>query len=120
MPSLLLVIAQRLGRKLCPNCKEPYEPTPEQLGKIKIKADLIYRARGCESCNHTGYKGRICIAEVMPVDSDIRKLIAAQAPYTEILEISKKNGMDTLFDSGLKKVEAGITSLEEVLSVTLS
>ncbi|MFA5060229.1 MAG: ATPase, T2SS/T4P/T4SS family [Candidatus Omnitrophota bacterium] len=120
MPSLILVIAQRLGRKLCPKCKEAYEPTPEQLGGIKIKADLIYRAKGCEECNQTGYKGRIALGEIMPIDEEIRKLIAGHASYMQIKDVARKNGMDTLFESGIKKVEAGLTSLEEILSVALS
>ncbi len=119
MPSLNLVVAQRLARKLCPNCKEPYEPTSQQLGNIKLNADLIYRAKGCEKCNHTGYKGRVSVAEVMPIDDDLRHLISKQAPYTEIKETARRNGMSTLFESGLKKVEEGITSLEEILSVTI-
>ncbi len=120
LPSLTMVVAQRLGRKLCQKCKEAYEPTPEQLGGIKLKADLIYRAKGCEECNQTGYKGRVAICEAMLINDEIRKLIATQASYTQIKDVARKNGMDTLFESGIKKVEAGITSLEEVLSATLS
>jgi len=119
MPSLVAVIAQRLARKLCPKCREPYEPNPEQLQGIQLKSDLIYRAKGCEECNHSGYQGRICICEVMGMSDEIRNLVANRAPYMQIKEVARKNGMDTLFDSGIKKVEAGITSLEEILSVTL-
>jgi len=119
MPSLVMVLAQRLARKLCPKCKEAYEPTLEHLGGIKINTDLIYKAKGCNECNQTGYKGRIAVPEVMYIDDDIRKLIATQASYTQVKEVAKKNGMMTLFESGIKKVEAGITSLEEILSVTL-
>ncbi len=119
MPSLVAVIAQRLARKLCTKCREPYEPNPEQLQGIQLKSDLIYRAKGCEECNHSGYQGRICICEVMGMSDEIRNLVANRAPYMQIKEVARKNGMDTLFDSGIKKVEAGITSLEEILSVTL-
>lgn len=119
MPSLVMVLAQRLARKLCPKCKEAYEPTPEQLGGIKIIADLIYKPKGCNDCNQTGFKGRIAIPEVMYIDDDIRKLISTQASYAQIREVARNNGMETLFESGLRKVEAGITSLEEILSVTL-
>ncbi|MBI3314346.1 MAG: Flp pilus assembly complex ATPase component TadA [Candidatus Omnitrophica bacterium] len=63
-PSLLIVVAQRLARKLCAKCKEPYENAGQTLGNYKIKSDLVYRAKGCEECNHTGYKGRAVIAEV--------------------------------------------------------
>lgn len=117
-PSLVLVIAQRLGRKLCPKCKEPYEPTKDQLGDVKLNVDLIYRSKGCDECNHTGYKGRVVIAEVMAINDEIRKLVSKNASYAEIKDAARKNGMDTLFESGLKKVEEGITSLEEILGVT--
>ncbi|HOW36249.1 MAG TPA: ATPase, T2SS/T4P/T4SS family [Candidatus Omnitrophota bacterium] len=120
MPSLVLILAQRLARKLCPKCKEAYEPTPEQLGGLKLKADLIYRAKGCAECNQTGYRGRVCVAETMAIDSTIRGMVSSQASYVQIKDAARKNGMDTLFESGIKKVEAGVTSLEEILSVTLS
>ncbi len=117
-PSLVMIIAQRLGRKLCPKCKEPYEPNKEQLGDIKLNSDLIYRAKGCDECNHTGYKGRVVIAEVMTINDEVRSLISKNASHTEIRDAARKNGMDTLFESGIKKVEEGITSLDEILGVT--
>ena len=119
MPSLLMVLAQRLARKLCPKCKEAYEPTLDELGGVKINADLIYHAKGCEECNHTGYQGRLAISEVMPIDDSIRRLISEKASYTQIRDAARKNGMSTLFESGIRKVEAGITSIEEILSITL-
>jgi|CXWL01.1.fsa_nt_gi type IV pilus assembly protein PilB len=117
-PSLVLVIAQRLGRKLCAKCKEPYEPNKEQLGNVKINVDLIYRPKGCDECNHTGYKGRVVISEVMVINDEIRNLVSKGAAYADIKDAARKNGMDTLFESGVKKVEEGITSLEEILGVT--
>jgi len=119
-PSLILVIAQRLARRLCPKCKEPYEPTADLQAQFEFKTDLIYRAKGCEECNHTGYKGRLVVGEVMTIDEEIRELIARKAPYSGIKDAARKNGMDTLFESGLKKVEDGTTSLDEILSVTVS
>jgi len=118
-PSLLAVIAQRLVRRLCPDCKEAYEPTKEQLKNINIKAELIYRAKGCAKCNNTGYRGRACIAEVMVVNEEIRGLINQKASFQKIREAAKVNGMQSLYDAGLKKVEDGITSLEDAISVTL-
>jgi len=118
-PSLILIVAQRLARRLCPNCKEAYEPTPEQLGGLKLKSELLYRPKGCMECNQIGYKGRICIAEFLAITPEIRELIAQKASYVKIREVAKKSGMQTLFESGLKKVEDGITSLEEVLSVAI-
>lgn len=118
-PSLLIVVAQRLLRKLCPECKEAYEPTIEQLGGIKLKTELIYKPKGCAKCGQIGYRGRLCIAEVMVMNNEIRELIGQGVSAQKIKETCQKLGMQTLYDSALKKVESGITSLEEALSVTL-
>lgn len=117
-PSLTMIIAQRLGRKLCPNCKEPYEPKADELGEVKLKTDLIYRAKGCDKCSHTGYRGRMVVAEVLVIDDEVRRLIGRNSTYNELRDAARKNGMMTLFEAGIRKVEAGITSLEEVFGVT--
>lgn len=116
-PTLTMVVAQRLGRKLCPNCKEAYEPKLEELGEIKINADLIYRPKGCNMCSHTGYRGRVVISELVHVDDEMRRLISKQATYVEIRDAARANGMMTMFETGLRKVENGVTSLEEVMGV---
>ncbi len=118
-PSLLIVIAQRLIRKLCPDCKEAYEPATAQLKGASIKAELIYRPKGCAKCNNTGYKGRTCIVEVMPITLEIQDLINQRASFQKIREVARAAGMQTLYESGIKKVESGVTSLEEVISTTL-
>lgn len=118
-PSLLMIVAQRLLRKLCPNCKEAYEPRSEQLGGLKLKAELIYKPKGCPKCSQVGYRGRLCIAECMTVNEKIRELINERASFQKIREVAKASGMQTLYQSAIKKVEEGITSLEEALSVTL-
>ncbi|MBF0619149.1 MAG: Flp pilus assembly complex ATPase component TadA [Candidatus Omnitrophica bacterium] len=118
-PSLVMIVAQRLARRLCPACKEAYEPKPEDLGDVKLEAELIYRAKGCDACSHTGYKGRTVIAEVIFVDDEMKRLIGRNGSYTEIRDLARKNGMATLFESGIKKVEEGITSLDEILGVTI-
>lgn len=118
-PSLRVVIAQRLVRKLCPDCKEAYEPSAAQLKGSSVKADLIYRVKGCVKCNNTGYKGRTCIVEVMPVRLEIQDLINQRASFQKIREVARALGMQTLYESGIKKVESGVTSLEEVFSTTL-
>ena len=119
MPSLLCIVAQRLARRLCPKCKEAYEPKPDDLGDIKINAQgPIYRAKGCEECNQIGYKGRVLLGEVMAVTDSIKSLIRKKVDYQTVKAEARKAGMMSLFDNGIKKVEAGITSLEEVLSVT--
>ncbi|MDD4980856.1 MAG: GspE/PulE family protein [Candidatus Omnitrophica bacterium] len=118
-PSLLAVFAQRLVRKLCPDCKEAYEPTLEATGGVKIKADLIYKPRGCSKCGQIGYKGRTCVCEVMVINEQIRNLISQAASFQKIRDAAKEAGMFTLYDSAIKKIEDGITSLEEGLAVTL-
>lgn len=118
-PSLRLVVAQRLMRKLCPDCKEGYKPTAEQLKGAKIKTDLIYKPKGCQKCSQTGYKGRACIAEIMIINEELRDLINQKATFQKIREVARSSGMQTLYESAMNKVESGITSLEEALSVTL-
>lgn len=118
-PSLIMVVAQRLIRKLCPDCKEAYEPTMAQIGEVKIKADLIYRPKGCSKCGQIGYRGRICIAEVMVINEQLRDLINEGSAFQKIREVAKESGMQTFYESGLKQVEDGTTSVEEILSVTI-
>ncbi len=117
-PSLVMIVAQRLARKLCPKCKEAYEANGLVVGGYKIKSDLIYRAKSCDECNHTGYKGRLVVSEVMGINDEIRSLIARSASYNEIKDAARRNEMDTLFESGMKKVETGITSVDEILGIT--
>ncbi|MFC1709252.1 GspE/PulE family protein [Candidatus Omnitrophota bacterium] len=118
-PSLHLIIAQRLVRNLCQDCKEAYEPSEEERAKLKLGQDLIYKAKGCEKCNHIGYKGRSCIAEVLLINDDIRNLISENASFQKIKEDAHKQGMVTLIESAVMKVKQGMTSLEEALSATL-
>ena len=118
-PSLICVVAQRLLRKLCPHCKEAYEPTPSHLGEIKLNADLIYRPKGCPECSQIGYRARACIAEVMVINDAVRGLINEKANYQKLREVARSTGMQTLYESAIKKVEDGATSLEEALSITL-
>ena len=117
--SLSCIVAQRLVRKLCPKCKEPYEIKKEMFDELKINKDIIYKPKGCEECKNIGYKGRTLIAEILSVDETIRELISKNAHVSYIREAAKKSGMRTLLESGIKKVEEGITSLEEVFSVAL-
>ncbi|MBA4389800.1 MAG: type II secretion system protein GspE [Syntrophus sp. (in: bacteria)] len=118
-PTLLVVVGQRLVRRLCPECKEAYKPTLKELGNVRLNADVIYKPVGCPVCGNTGYKGRILIAEVMPTSQEIKETMARGVSYHQMRDLARKLGMTTLYESGLKKVEQGITSLEEVLSVTL-
>ena len=94
-------------------------PTPSHLGEIKLNADLIYRPKGCPECNQIGYRGRACIAEVMVINDAVRGLINEKANYQKLREVARSTGMQTLYESAIKKVEDGATSLEEALSITL-
>lgn len=118
MPSLLLIIAQRLARKLCLDCKEAYEPSKEEAAELGIKVELIYRAKGCSKCNQIGYKGRFPITEMMVIDSKLREMIGKKATSQEIRRAAIEGGMEMLLQNGIRKVEKGLTSLEEVLSLT--
>jgi len=116
--SLRLIVAQRLIRKLCSDCKEPYEVRPEDIPQsITLNSPVIYKSKGCEKCNFIGYKGRSVINEVVLVDDEIKTAIHKGLSSLQIMEVAKKKGTLTLLESGLKRVEEGVTSLEEVLSV---
>ncbi len=118
--SLRLIIAQRLVRKLCVHCRQPHEIKKEELPRgISLASPVIYKAQGCEKCNSIGYKGRMLIAEVILVDEDIRNAIHKGATNSEIMELARGKGTLNLLESGIKKVEEGLTSLEEIFSVAL-
>jgi len=118
IPSLLLVIAQRLARKLCPKCKEAYEYKQGEIQGVKLNNAPIFRAKGCDECNNIGYKGRVAICETMVMTDTIRSLIYKRASYKEVKDAARQSGMITLFESGIKKVIEGVTSIEEVISTT--
>ncbi|MFA4029405.1 MAG: hypothetical protein GDYSWBUE_000155 [Candidatus Fervidibacterota bacterium] len=118
--SVIGVIAQRLARRICPNCKEEYEPPPELLARFGYQGDgdqKFYRGRGCEICRQTGYKGRIGIFEIFVMNQEIADLVLRRAPLTEIRDAAVASGMKTLLEDGFRKVLAGITTPEEVLRV---
>jgi len=120
--SVIAVIAQRLVRVLCPRCKEPYRPADAVLQSVGIFPDEtmdqpIYRARGCESCIQTGFKGRIGIFEIMIMNESIKNMILQSFDSNMIKTQSVKDGMVTLRQDGIRKVLAGVTTIEEVLRV---
>ncbi len=117
-PSLVMIVGQRLARRLCQKCKDPYEPTPDQHGNIKFESDLIYRPKGCEACNGSGFRGRVVVAEVLLVTEDIKAIISRGGTYTEIKDAARKSGMTTIFESGIKLVNKGFTSFEEICRVS--
>jgi len=117
------IMAQRLVRILCPECKEPFEFTPKMQANLSVRDKIsdiitIYREKGCEACKYTGYKGRTGIYELLMVDDDIRKLILEKAPSNIIKQAAMSKGMLTLREDGWEKVKEGITTLEEVFRVT--
>jgi type IV pilus assembly protein PilB len=122
--SLRLIVAQRLVRKVCEECKQPFEADEsvlvphghrlQDLGRL-----TFYKGRGCGVCHQTGLKGRIALYEVMPVTSELKELILQAAPPAEIAKLARNQGMRTLRESGLQKVIEGVTTIEEVLRVTI-
>jgi len=123
--ALTLILAQRLGRKICKDCKQPYDAdeetlvpyghVPQGLGKIQL-----YKGKGCQSCSFTGMKGRVAIYEVMPISEKIREMILRNAPTADIRDMALSQGMKTLRQNALQKVLEGVTTVEEVLRVTVS
>jgi type II secretory ATPase GspE/PulE/Tfp pilus assembly ATPase PilB-like protein len=120
--ALIGVIAQRLVRKICLYCKEPYEPNPRHtsiLGLDKDKHLQFFHGTGCERCFHTGYSGRVGVFEVMKVSDFLKDMIAKGIPEAELKREAVKQGMNTLRRSGVKKVLRGETTVEEILRVIL-
>lgn len=125
--TILIVIAQRLVRKICEKCKEPYEISFDYLSSIGVKEEdvedvnkiILFRGKGCSNCANTGYKGRIAAYELMEINDEIRNLIVSRAPSTEIKKVARQSGMKTLREDALRKMLDGITTVEEVLRVTM-
>jgi len=121
--SVLLITAQRLARKLCENCKVPADYPREAMLKAGFKAEDLdgnwkpFRAVGCSMCNN-GYKGRVGIYQVMPITEEIQKIILAAGSSMDIAQQAQKEGVRDLRQSGLIKVRSGVTTLEELISVT--
>jgi len=119
------VLAQRLARKLCPNCCELYSPSVEELLSARVSPDVaasqdgigFYRKRGCPRCNQSGYRGRIGVYQLLTMTEELESLAATKATRDEIERAAIRSGMRTLWDDGLAKVAAGLTSLEELARV---
>jgi general secretion pathway protein E len=138
--SLVGILAQRLLRRLCPHCKEPYVPTAEELQEMGVvpdaffagKADRhpvspgfrtpppghVFRPRGCPECLNTGFQGRTGIYELMLMDDDIRAMSMKKIDANQIKKLAISKGMRTLRQDGARKVVSGITSFSEVMLVT--
>ena len=132
--ALLGILAQRLGKKLCPKCKKPYKPTKEEIERIKreygyhpvkplndelIKKATFFKPVGCSECNYTGFKGRFAIHELLIPDDELKTLIVKNAPANEIRNVAMQKGFLTLKQDGILKVLKGETTLKQVLAVTV-
>src|SRR5919197_750510 len=121
------VLAQRLGRKLCTHCCEMYTPSVDELIKARVSPDvaaqadgmIFYRKKGCPRCNQTGYKGRIGIFQLLAMSETLETLAAEKASREELERAAMEEGMRTLWDDGIAKVAAGLTSIEELARVTI-
>jgi type IV pilus assembly protein PilB len=118
------VVAQRLVRKICANCKTEYEPAEEQLMELELRPDdvqgkIFYYGKGCEMCNNTGYKGRQGLYEIMLLDDEMRDMIIKHASTQVLRAEAKKRGMRTLRTCGLMAIFDGVTTIEEVVRETI-
>lgn len=120
--SLSGIVAQRLVRKICRDCREAYEPTEMEADlfeKRGIKAGEVYKGKGCNSCQYSGYRGRMAIQEILVIDDEIRQMMMNNQSIAKIRQYAWKTGMIFLVDDGLLKVKQGLTSTEEVLRVAM-
>lgn len=118
------IMAQRLVRKICEKCKEPHQPAESELRVLgpaakQLGEAQLFHGKGCQDCSFTGYRGRLGIYEIFQIDDQVRNLIFEQVPSTELRIKARELGMRTLREDGLRKVVAGLTTLEEVLRVTM-
>ena len=121
--TLNAVLAQRLVRRLCPKCREAHEPAKGFLKSLMPGTEiadvpLLYRPKGCDACNHTGFRGRLAVMELLPVDDEIAGLVLARAEAREIQRSAVAHGMRTMLVDGLRKSQQGFTTIEEVLRAT--
>jgi general secretion pathway protein E len=122
--SLIAIIAQRLVRKVCPDCKEPAKPLPHELRELGLGESVVnnggkfFVGAGCERCFQTGYRGRTGIYEMMLIDEEVQNLIYKRESAGTIKRIALDEGLQTLRMDGARKVLAGITTISEVLRVT--
>jgi type II secretory ATPase GspE/PulE/Tfp pilus assembly ATPase PilB-like protein len=123
-------MAQRLLRRVCKDCKEEYEPTAEEKEKIKkaleglpktvigvpdiSKGYKLARGKGCSKCNNTGYKGRVGVYEIIPIDPEMEKLITKSPSHAEVIELAKKKNFVSMYQDGVIKILNKVTTLEEL------
>jgi type II secretory ATPase GspE/PulE/Tfp pilus assembly ATPase PilB-like protein len=117
--SLLCILAQRLVRRLCVECREKYEPEAGLLEEMGIKTNPVsfYRANGCDKCNKTGYWGRTAAYELLRITPAIKEEILQEKPLSEIIKVAQSEGMKSLYEKGVNKVVDGTTSVDEMFRV---
>lgn len=118
------ILGQRLVRRLCDHCREPYTPRPELVQEMGLgryyppgEEHLLYHPKGCEACAGTGYFGRLCLTEVLLMSEEVRRMVMSHANAAEIRRAAITEGMDTMYQDGLRKAALGMTTIEEVLRV---
>ena len=121
--SLNCVLAQRLIRMLCPYCKRQYRPSDEELIESGLKPEehregVFYSNVGCDACNHTGYRGRTAIHELLDLSDNIREMIVERRPGSEVRRAAEAEGLTSLRESALRKIFTGISTLHEINRVT--
>ncbi|HEY3532141.1 MAG TPA: ATPase, T2SS/T4P/T4SS family, partial [Casimicrobiaceae bacterium] len=119
------ILAQRLVRRLCPHCRDPYVALPELVEQMRLRryvegdGDItLWHAKGCSQCANTGYVGRVCITEMMPMTDGLRRLVMKHATAAELRAEAISVGMITMYEDGLRKAVKGVTTFEEVLRAT--
>jgi type IV pilus assembly protein PilB len=122
--AVILIVAQRLIRKICTECRQPIKVHAQLLIDLGVPPDEVksfpaYQGKGCAICSGTGYKGRLGLYEVMLIKEEVKELILARSSTTEIKKEAIRLGMKTLRQSGIHKIKAGVTTIEEVLRSTM-
>jgi type IV pilus assembly protein PilB len=122
--AVILILAQRLIRKVCMECREAVKVHPQLLIDVgvppdEVKSFPVYKGKGCSLCNNTGYKGRVGLYEVMPMKEELKELVLSRASTSEIKKEAIRLGMKTLRQSGIAKIKEGVTTIEEVLRSTI-
>jgi type IV pilus assembly protein PilB len=122
--AVILILAQRLIRRTCMDCRESIKPHPQLLIDLgvppeEVKSFTVYKGKGCAICNNTGFKGRLGLYEVMPMKEEVKELVLARASASEIKKEAIRLGMKTLRQSGISKIKDGLTTIEEVLRSTM-
>jgi type II secretory ATPase GspE/PulE/Tfp pilus assembly ATPase PilB-like protein len=115
--SVIGVIAQRLCRKICPACRQPFPPTPEMVKRLKLSEEKYWKGAGCTQCYNSGHRGRQGLYEIFEMGAEARRLMEANANAGQLRELRSKTGETTLFEEGLLSAAGGQTSLEEVMRV---